>query len=253
MDTRFWGPSAWRLLHLITFAYDPETQKKDVEQLFKNLPYILPCKYCRKHLAGHMEKFPLTEDVLKDAESLSRWLWNVHNAVNDMLHKKDPNPSYEAVAKIYKERLERGCSRVEFEGWDFLFSVVENHPFTHALRSSTPIEGAPKKAKRALTRNKWNMMRSRERFPFYKNFWMSLGKSLPFEEWRSAWAACEMKEGAMKSRGALIHELWRIRKCLEKKLDLINKESFELVCKRLETFCVSKPRGRKLTRRKRIV
>ena len=35
MDTRFWGPSAWKLLHLISFAYEP-SKKKEYERFLFN-------------------------------------------------------------------------------------------------------------------------------------------------------------------------------------------------------------------------
>jgi hypothetical protein len=43
MDTRFWGPSGWRLLHLITYTYDPITQRHAMRKFLEALPYILPC------------------------------------------------------------------------------------------------------------------------------------------------------------------------------------------------------------------
>lgn len=247
MDTRFWGPSAWRLLHLITFAYEPEKQKEAVRELFSCLPYVLPCKYCRQHLAGHMEKYPL-EPALVSRDSLSRWLWNVHNAVNDARRKEGqevagPNPSFEAVERTYEDRIAAGCSRVEFEGWDFLFSVAEHHPFTLAVRASAPIEGAPRRLRHTHTKNKWNRLSSRERFPFYRRFWLSLGACLPFQEWKDAWNSCELRRSKLGFRGSLVKELWRIRKCMERRMELENRESFESLCKRLREHCVAAPRG----------
>ena len=274
MDTRFWGPSAWRLLHLITFAYQPERQKEAMRDFFTALPYVLPCKYCRQHLAGHMENHPL-EPALESRAALSRWLWIVHNDVNDSRRSdsiakarsspsplqgsvegqevKYTNPSFEAVKRTYEERLAAGCSRVEFEGWDYLFSVAEHHPFTLAVRASAPIQGAPRRLTRKETRNKWNRMTSRERFPFYRTFWLSLGACLPFTEWRDAWSSCEAvrKRRVLGFRGALIKELWRVRKCMERRLELENRESFESLCKRLKEHCVAGHRGAPLRLRSR--
>jgi hypothetical protein len=248
MDTRFWGPSAWRLLHLITFAYDPDHQKEGIRELFESLPYVLPCKYCRQHLAGHMEKVPL-EPALASRAALTRWLWTVHNAVNDARRAEGqevhgPNPSFEAVQRVYEDRLAAGCSRVEFEGWDFLFSVAEHHPFTLAVRASAPIEGAPRRLRKTHTKNKWNKLTARERFSFYRRFWLAIGKCLPFQEWRDAWAGCgSIQKKSLGYRGALVKGLWKIRKCLERQLELENRETFESLCKRLKENCVMAPRG----------
>ena len=82
MDTKYWGPSGWRLLHLITFTYDPKN--KAVESLFRSLPFVLPCKFCRSSLHEYMEDEPL-EPALKSKEALSRWLNKIHCMVNAKL------------------------------------------------------------------------------------------------------------------------------------------------------------------------
>ena len=84
MDTRFWGPSGWRLLHLITFAYEPERDKKNVCKFFHKLPYVLPCKFCRASLSEYMLEDPV-EDACASPEKLQRWLWRIHNKVTAKL------------------------------------------------------------------------------------------------------------------------------------------------------------------------
>ena len=56
MDTRFWGPSGWQLLHSITNKYpnNPDKLEKDAYEIFfKSLPFILPCIYCRNSLTEY--------------------------------------------------------------------------------------------------------------------------------------------------------------------------------------------------------
>jgi hypothetical protein len=239
MDTKFWGPSGWRLLHLITFMYEPEAQRSSVREMFTMLPFVLPCKFCRASLTDYMKKEPLTETVLKDSSSLSRWLYKIHNLVNAKLRGQgllnEADPSFEAVERIYQERIRQGCTRTTFEGWDFLFSIAENHPFSRSGRNSLPMPDAPASAGSPLERNKWNLMKSGERMKFYEKFWKSLGKSLPFEEWRGAWDSCDVRWGRMRAgRRAWIREIWRLRCCMEKKLELVNKEEFESLCRKLQ-------------------
>jgi hypothetical protein len=237
MDTRFWGPSGWRLLHLITFAYEPKLQREAVKGIFENLPYILPCKFCRYSLTEYMEELPLTP-ALQSKEALCHWLYEIHNKVNQKLRgqalTKEEDPSFATVKKVYEERLEAGCSQVTFEGWDFLFSVIENHPFS--VHGSIPMPDAPveSKVKGDKERNKWNYMTAKERMPYFMKFWKNLGKALPFEDWRKGWNSCSPRfylfERGVKAGK---RELWRIRCCLEKKLDFVNREKFEHVCKKL--------------------
>lgn len=239
MDTRFWGPSGWRLLHLITFGYTPQNtkQKHAVQEVFETLPYVLPCKFCRYSLSEYMEKESLA-DGLKSRQALTQWLYRIHNRVNDKLRGQgiptEPDPPFAAVQKVYEERLAAGCSHVEFDGWDFLFSIAENHPY--AVHGSTPMPDAPPEntIQSDADKNRWNTMSSKERMPYYTRFWSSLGEALPFDTWRESWAGCHprIRRIAYNAKAAK-RELWRIRRCLESKLDLINKDTFAHVCKRL--------------------
>lgn len=237
MDTRFWGPSGWRLLHLITFTYDPDKCKKGVKEVFEMLPYVLPCKFCRHSLSEYYEADPLAP-ALKSKKTLSRWLWRIHNAVNGKLRGQgintSPDPTFAEVQKVYAERVAAGCTRTDFEGWDFLFSVAENHPLTQSAKNSLPLEKPEGgEASTPDLRNRWNMMKPEERMEYYERFWKSLGCALPFAEWRDAWKDCHPRWTALQTKRTWIKELWKIRCCLENRLELANREEFGTLCKRL--------------------
>lgn len=258
MDTKFWGPSGWKLLHLITFTYEP-SRSKAVGKFFELLPFVLPCKFCRASLTEYMEADPVD---LKSRAALTKWLWRIHNKVNDKLRSQgllnEPNPSFDTVKAVYEERVKAGCMRVEFEGWDFLFSIAENHPYSR-FSKSLPMEGCPAKDNLCeKDKNRWNTMTADERFNKYVDFWKSVGPVLP-KEWRDAWASCSFQESALEKRNTLIRELWRIRCCMENTLELVNKDEFQSLCKRLvnhRSGCGKKKRAktcrktRKLTSKK---
>jgi len=243
MDTRFWGPSGWRLLHLITFTYEPSAKAKAcVKEMFTMLPYVLPCKFCRQSLSEYYEADPV-EPALANRRTLTRWLWRIHNAVNAKLMaqrvgsvgKDSSNPSFASVEKVYKERIAAGCTKTDFEGWDFLFSIAENHPLTQSAKNSLPL---PLHKDINLDtpdlRNRWNTMKPAERMEYYQRFWKSVGPGLPFPEWRKAWEGCMGSEASMlKTKRTWMKELWRIRCCLENKLQLVNREEYGSLCKRL--------------------
>lgn len=250
MDTRFWGPSGWRLLHLLTFTYDPVKQRNAVKEFFEMLPYVLPCKFCRASLTEYMNQEPL-EPALQSKKKLTRWLYNIHNHVNEKLRGQgllqEPNPSFESVKKVYEERVAAGCIRTEFEGWDFLFSIAENHPFSASAKNSIPMPNAPPVASTPEERNRWNLMKPEERFHYYKRFWASIGDVLPFESWRLAWKKCRLLPSSLTRRTSTLRALWKVRCCLEKELDLVNKEEFESVCKRVANHrsgCGTKKRAK---------
>jgi hypothetical protein len=236
MDTRFWGPSGWRLLHLITFTYEPSVQKEAVREVFEMLPFVLPCKFCRASLSEYMEKEPL-EPALQSKAKLTRWLYVIHNHVNEKLRSqgllKEPNPSFSAVKKVYMERVAAGCVRTEFEGWEFLFSIAENHPFSYSAKNSNPMPNAPTEASTPEERNRWNLMKPEERMGFYKRFWASLEGALPFDSWRTAWGKCGLPQSALDTRQSTMKAVWKVRCCMEKELELVNQEEYEHLCKRL--------------------
>jgi hypothetical protein len=239
MDTRFWGPSGWRLLHLITFTYDPLTQKEHLRRFFTSLPYVLPCKFCRASLTEYYEIEPL-EPALESKQTLSKWLYRIHNHVNEKLRKQnlcnEPNPSFASVKKVYSDRISAGCTHTEFEGWDFLFSIAENHPFSQAHKHSSPMPNMPSEPIHTLKeKNRWNTLDPKDRMPMYRQFWESIGHSLPFSEWRKSWIDCHPRLERFHTPGLSKKELWRIRCCLEKRLQLINREQYNSLCKRLES------------------
>jgi hypothetical protein len=241
MDTRFWGPSGWRLLHLITFTYEP-SRRTYVKEFFELLPFVLPCKFCRASLTDYMLADPI-EASLGSRASLTRWLYRIHNMVNEKLRGQGllhtPNPSFASVKKMYEERVRQGCQRTEFEGWDFLFSIAENHPLAPDMRKNTPMPDMPPEvsvSKDIRELNRWNLLTPEAKMPYYTKFWEAVGPALPFSEWREAWGACEARLALRmkQTRSKLLRELWKLRCCMEEELELINREKFESVCAKLE-------------------
>lgn len=239
MDTRFWGPSGWRLLHTITFAYEPDKHKAAMRQFFEILPFVLPCKYCRSNLVEHYEKLPL-EDALASKERLSKWLYDIHELVNKKLRSQGQtvpeSPPFSEVKEIYEQRLAYGCSKTEFPGWEFLFSVIESHPLSKTEKPH-PLPGAPPKDKCKTKKNllRWNYLSGSCRFNYVCRFWRLLPEVLPFKEWRSIWKE-ESKgccEKTWESKESSLRALWKTRKAFEIKLALLNKTTFHDLCKTL--------------------
>ena len=136
MDTRFWGPDGWKLLHTITENYPNKPDKKQRElykKFFLSLPFILPCIYCRNSLSGYMKELPLI-DNLSSKNKLCLWLYRIHNKVNNKLKNqglnKKKNPEYKDIRSFYKNYLytinKNNC--IDAPGWEFLYSIVFNYP-----------------------------------------------------------------------------------------------------------------------------
>jgi Erv1 / Alr family len=231
MDTKFWGPSGWKFLHLITFS-DAIESKAAIRCFFETLPYVLPCKFCRQSLSEYMKKIPL------DTAAPAKWLWKIHNCVNGKLRSQGLNteadPPFSVVKKLYTDKFAAGCTKTNFEGWEFLFSIVENHPYSKSATGSLPIKDAPEHIDPAdtLELNRWNMLAPEKRAVFYEQFWNCLPRVLPYPEWKKVWEACPTD---WSSRQAAMRTLWGVRCSMESALQLMNKTNYHSLCKQLRT------------------
>jgi len=90
MLTAVWGPSMWHYLHTMSFNYPvcpTKEQKEHYKNFILNLQNVLPCKYCRQNLSNNLKAHPLKECHLKNRETFSRFVYNLHETVNKMLGK----------------------------------------------------------------------------------------------------------------------------------------------------------------------
>ena len=91
MLTTVWGPSLWHALHTMSFNYPVHptaAQKRQYRSFFLNLVNVLPCKYCRENLKKNFKKLPLTMAEMQNRDSFSKYVYRLHETINDMLKKK---------------------------------------------------------------------------------------------------------------------------------------------------------------------
>jgi hypothetical protein len=104
MLTNVWGPALWHVLHIMSFNYPIEPCEEDKQQYMNfiiNLQYILPCKYCRINLKKNLLELPLTTEHMKNRESFSKYVYDLHELINTMLNKKS-GLTYEMVRERYE-------------------------------------------------------------------------------------------------------------------------------------------------------
>jgi hypothetical protein len=114
MQTRSWGPPGWLFLHTIAqnYPWNPDKRKKKYYfDFFKRTGDVLPCRYCRESYQQFIKEpsTRLTLRVLKNRETLSRWLYDIHNKVNKKLEVTDI-PPFEEVWNKY-ESLRSKCTK----------------------------------------------------------------------------------------------------------------------------------------------
>ena len=136
MDTRFWGPDGWKLLHSIVEKYPsrPSKTDKDTYKIFMNsLQHVLPCIYCRRSLNEYTRKLPV-DDYLDNKSSLKLWMYKIHNMVNDKLRKQGLNdkkdPRFKEVDNYYSNYVKEinSANCINMPGWNFIYSIIFNYP-----------------------------------------------------------------------------------------------------------------------------
>lgn len=151
MLTDVWGPPFWHFLHIISFNYstDPtKKQKEDFYNYFKSLENILPCKYCRENYSKNLKSTNFSKKVFKNRESLSQWVYKLHNHINSMLGKKC-KLSYKDVQNRYENYRAR-CNLIEDEK-KCIRSVKKEKGCIdplYGVKSKCIIEIVPKKSKK---------------------------------------------------------------------------------------------------------
>ncbi len=104
MLTTVWGPGMWHFMHTMSFNYPTNPSKDDIEHYKNfviNLKNVLPCGKCRDNFSNLLKKYPLTNKHLKNRETFSRYIYEVHEMVNKSLNKKS-NLSFEQVRNTYE-------------------------------------------------------------------------------------------------------------------------------------------------------
>lgn len=133
MLTTVWGPAQWHFLHTMSFNYpvNPTPQdKRNYRNYVLSLQNVLPCKYCRMNLKTNFKQMPLRMSDMKNRETFSRYIYNLHELVNKMLKKQsglsycdvreryehfrsrctDEKPKLFKFKKLQKTKKEKGCT-----------------------------------------------------------------------------------------------------------------------------------------------
>ena len=112
MLTSVWGPSMWHFLHTMSFNYPVKPtniDKKKYMNFIYNLRWILPCGKCRKNLKDNFKKLPLQMENMKSRDTFSRYIFELHEIINQMLNKKS-GLTYEIIRERY-EHFRSRCTK----------------------------------------------------------------------------------------------------------------------------------------------
>ena len=219
MDTRFWGPSGWKLLHLV--AAEPAGDRTHaILEWMHLLEYILPCKYCRASFHDYIRLQPLDATIVENTTAFSRWMYDIHNRVNGKLRGQGlittRDPAWPTVQRRYAKLHAGLCKGTPLLGWDFMISVAFSTPA--ADYTPVPMPDAPEQAVDwatldEATQNRYNLLSRQARIKYLKRWWQLIPSILPCAAWRAAWAAAMKRAGQPpleRGREAVMRWMWRI-------------------------------------------
>lgn len=140
--TKIWGPGLWSGLHSITFGYPihpTEEQKRNYRIFFTTLGDVLPCRYCRDSYKEFISSGTsmLTDAALENRQSLTKWLYLVHEAVNKKLGV-NYGVSYNNVIKKY-ETYRAKCSKTKVEKGCIMPLYTKAESYKSAYLKESPI------------------------------------------------------------------------------------------------------------------
>lgn len=102
-DPKVWGPHFWFFLHTISITYPNypnAVTKKKYYDLIQNFATFLPIEKIANEFSELLEQYPITP-YLDNRESFIRWVWFIHNKINEKLKK--PKITLEQFYKNYYE------------------------------------------------------------------------------------------------------------------------------------------------------
>jgi hypothetical protein len=111
--TKIWGVPGWEFLHCVTFGFptDPSYQDKvNYLSFFTTIGFVLPCIHCRNSYQVFIKEGDTLLDinVVDSRESITKWLYKLHNRVNCKLDV-DYNVSYEEICERYELFRAKTC------------------------------------------------------------------------------------------------------------------------------------------------
>jgi hypothetical protein len=266
MDTRFWGPSGWKLIHLIAAdtADASKARRRAIYEWFHLLEYILPCKYCRASFHDYIRLQPLTLAIVADTEAFGRWAYDIHNRVNAKLRGQGlltaTDPDWPTVRDLYRAEHRGLCNGEALLGWDFMVSVAYTTP--GADYEAVPMPDAPEPATEwarldSAKRNRYNLLTRSERLPYLERWWRLLPAILPCAQWRRAWTLAARDEDLPLANGreAVLRWMWRVEAAVCRGLRCPAPHSCVGAMKReaaaFESGCSTARRGKTCRRAKR--
>ena len=104
LDPKIWGPHYWFFLHTIAMSYPDHPNavtKKKYYDFVQNIPLFIPVESMAGEFSKLLDQYPV-QPYLDNKESFIRWMWFIHNKINQKLEKPQISLN-EFYVKYYEE------------------------------------------------------------------------------------------------------------------------------------------------------
>ena len=119
--TKCWGPSLWHTWHIMALNYDP-TRKAQYQLFLEGMKGTLPCGSCRDNLEKNLQQVGYGSHVYESRETYAKFVFDLHNAINQMLNKPIQT-DFEATMQHYEKFRAKSCSQMEKDGCKSSMSI----------------------------------------------------------------------------------------------------------------------------------
>ena len=83
MDPNIWGPKVWDVLFSCAF----EMPKERSHEFFTEMKHLIPCIHCLRSYVHFCTRLDPMLCINEDKDSAAKWLWTIHDMVNQKLNK----------------------------------------------------------------------------------------------------------------------------------------------------------------------
>ena len=108
LDPKVWGPHMWFFINTIAMTYPNRPNavtKKKYYDFMQNLPMFIPIEHMAGDFSKLLDEYPI-QPYLDTKESFIRWVWFIHNKINEKLEKPQItlNEFYKQYYEEYKPK-----------------------------------------------------------------------------------------------------------------------------------------------------
>jgi hypothetical protein len=124
LDPSIWGGHYWFFLHTAAFCYPSKPNdpiKKKYYELLQNFDLYIPHPQVSSYYRYLLHQYPL-KPYLDKKEDLVKWVWYIHNKVNDKLEKK--RVTLEEFYESYYEKYKKTEQDIKFKYMKYLITIV---------------------------------------------------------------------------------------------------------------------------------